>query len=65
MTRWTGPLPEDLMPDGSTLRHLVPPERWPFGPPEDHESACALADVGFFCDCKASAEDDEDFGVSP
>lgn len=71
--RWSGPYERDLAPDGSTLRWSVPAERWPFGPPSFHESGCNLfprgrrdsrggQPGGLFCDCAASAADDEGYG---
>lgn len=62
-TRWTGPLASDLTP-GNTLREPVPPERWPYGPPDFHETCCILHRRGLFCDCKASAADDDQWGAS-
>lgn len=32
----------------------IPPERWPYGPPEVHEDSCHLHENGRFCDCAAS-----------
>lgn len=63
---WTGPRPDELDPVGR-LRVAVPPERWPFGPPDHHEAGCMLHEHGVaaFCDCAASGADDVDFGVSP
>ena len=60
--RWTGPNAEDLMGDGVTLLRPVPPERWPFGLPDEHESCCVLHRGALFCDCKASAADAPEFG---
>lgn len=60
---WTGPLSSDLAADGSTLRAPVPPARWPYGPPDHHETCCRLHDGGLFCDCKASDASDEMFGA--
>ena len=57
--RWTGPLNDDLEDDGSTLRHPVPPERWPFAEPSEHEAGCSLHHGGLFCDCRCSAEEEE------
>lgn len=67
---WIGPLPADLSTDGVTLRCSVPAERWPFGPPSYHETCCNLhpragRPGGLYCDCKASAEDDAEFGGAP
>lgn len=58
MWRWTGPRESDLKPDG-TLRHPVPPERWPFCRPEEHDRGCKLHSGGLYCDCGASAADDD------
>ena len=58
MTTWTGPLDGEIDAMG-TLREPLPPERWPYGPPEDHDACCGLHDGGLFCDCGASSEDDE------
>lgn len=65
-TSWTGPLPSDLDEQGHLFRP-VPPARWPFGPPEWHETCCVLREGGLYCDCKASAASDEDldYGTSP
>lgn len=60
---WMGPEEGDLLPDGSTLRHRVSPERWPHGPPDYHEACCLLFTGGLFCDCAASAADGLDHGV--
>ena len=58
--RWIGPLVSDLEKDGTTLLHSVPPERWPFGPPEAHEDGCWLHQGGLYCDCLASSATDHD-----
>jgi hypothetical protein len=67
MRRWTGPRPSDLEPNGVTLRWSVPSERWPYGPPSAHENCCSLRPPTFgkFCDCKASAADDDEHGEAP
>ena len=57
--QWTGPREEDLAPDGVTLRHPVPPERWPWCLPEEHDRGCKLHRGGLFCDCGASCADDD------
>lgn len=60
MTRhWTGPQDGDLDAEGKTTRDL-PPTRWPYGPPEFHESCCCLfrGGAGAYCDCKASDASD-------
>jgi hypothetical protein len=46
----------------------VPPERWPYGPPDAHETGCNLFphpgnEGGLFCDCAASAADDVENGI--
>lgn len=63
LLRWTGPNDEDFLngKDGS-LRAPIPPERWPYGPPEEHEQGCSLHTGGLWCDCKASASDDTSHG---
>lgn len=61
---WTGPRREDLFPDGVTLVRPVPPERWPYGPPEFHEDCCILRKDGLYCDCKASDAGDIEYGES-
>lgn len=61
---WTGPRDSDLAPNGITLRHPVPPDRWPYGPPSFHEGCCKLHSGGLFCDCKASDASDDDWGAS-
>lgn len=57
--RWTGPRPSDLQKDGTTLKHPVPPERWPFALPSEHDCGCRLHRGGLFCDCGASCADDD------
>lgn len=56
--RWTGPFDTDLNPDGTIKPGGVPPERWPYGPPEAHEPCCILWDGGSYCDCAASDASD-------
>lgn len=56
---WIGPSESDLMPDGTTLKHVVPAERWPFCRPEEHDRGCKLHSGGLFCDCGASCADDD------
>jgi len=34
----------------------IPPERWPYGPPEAHQRCCMLFLGGTYCDCEASDE---------
>jgi len=51
--RWTGPKEGEVDNTGS-LKYPVPPERWPYGPPEAHEDCCNLIEGGLFCDCAAS-----------
>lgn len=55
--QWEGPR-DDEMDSSYTLKHPVPPERWPFGPPETHEDACNLHLGGLYCDCAASAHEE-------
>jgi hypothetical protein len=62
---WTGPLESDLAPDGVSLRHTVPPERWPYGWPDAHEACCSLQRGGPYCDCLASDASDDEHGESP
>lgn len=52
---WTGPTLDDLDSDGMTLLRDVPPERWPFGKPADHELTCGLFRSALQCDCITSA----------
>jgi len=56
--RWIGPREEDLDASGVRLLRPVPPERWPYGPPEDHQDCCGLREGGLFCDCTASSEEE-------
>ena len=59
MSRWTGPLPQDWAPGAEyRLCAPVPPARWPFGPPSDHQECCSLHRSGLFCDCTASDEEE-------
>lgn len=60
--RWTGPRESDLRPGGHELVAPAPPERWPYGPPSFHEAGCSLHARGLFCDCAASAADDDEWG---
>lgn len=61
---WTGPQPEDWDGPGRVrLRAPVPGNRWPYGPPPYHQSCCGLHAGGLFCDCLASAADDEEWGM--
>jgi len=69
---WTGPHESDLKPDGTSLRGPVPPERWPYGPPNYHETCCRLYRMsdqsfegGLYCDCKASDASDTEYGDAP
>ena len=64
---WTGPLDDDLKSDGVSLRGPVPPARWPYCLPEEHQRCCRLHAMhdanrrgGLYCDCAASADDDDD-----
>lgn len=63
MIRWTGPYEGEIDRNGR-LKAPVPPERWPYGPPDLHEVCCILRKGGLFCDCKASscAEENWDWG---
>ena len=63
--RWTGPRDEDWADSTETrLRAPVPPERWPYGPPDAHDDWCMLfgrapsVNAILFCDCSASASED-------
>lgn len=56
---WVGPRESDLRADGVTLRHVVPPERWSFCLPDSHDRYCKLHSGGLYCDCGASATDDD------
>lgn len=58
---WTGPR-EDEIDAAGNLREPVPPERWPYGPPDQHEKCCNLHSDGLYCDCAASAADDYEHG---
>lgn len=59
--RWTGPRDSDFESFCyEKLRAPVPPERWPYGPPDAHEECCILHEGGLYCDCAASAADEED-----
>ena len=59
MTRWIGPREGEIDAIGR-LRAPVPPERWPYGPPEAHEDDCHLQRGGLWCDCGASDASTED-----
>lgn len=53
--KWAGPKPGDWADKLRTvLAAPVPPERWPWGPPDQHEDPCTLHRGGLFCDCAAS-----------
>lgn len=57
---WTGPIDGDETHEGSgELRTPVPPERWPYGPPDHHETVCVLHEGGLYCDCLASDQSDD------
>lgn len=61
MSRWTGPRDSDWStPARERLRAPVPADRWPYGPPDEHQEGCILHEGGLFCDCAASAADSED-----
>jgi hypothetical protein len=49
---WIGPLP-------------IPPERFPYCAPEEHEVGCTLREGGRFCDCAASDASDDDLSSAP
>lgn len=57
--RWTGPREHEIDALGR-LRDQVPPDRWPYGPPEAHEDGCYLHRGGLWCDCAASDASSED-----
>lgn len=62
---WTGPRPNEIGPTGQLL-FPVPPERWPYGPPDFHQKSCTLFDhggEGLFCDCAASDASDVEWGA--
>ena len=57
---WWGPRDDDWEDDSQlTLKEGVPPERWPHGPPEDHQDGCSLHNGGLYCDCSLSSSEDE------
>ncbi len=59
--RWTGPVDGDYANAMQTeLKAPVPPERWPYGPPDAHEDCCLLHCAGLYCDCLASDASTED-----
>lgn len=62
MSTWTGPLDRELTPHRDKLLAPVPPERWPYGPPEVHQPACILHGGGLYCDCAASDASDVEWG---
>lgn len=43
-------------------QHLERAYAWPYGPTSFHEDCCVLRSGSSYCDCKASAADDEDHG---
>jgi hypothetical protein len=54
---WTGPKKKEIDARHQWLGAMpIPPERWPYGPPEAHQPACILHTGGKFCDCTASEE---------
>lgn len=57
--KWTGPLKSDMDRARTKLVKPVPPERWPYGPPDEHSDWCFLHEGGLYCDCAASSEEDE------
>lgn len=58
--RWTGPIAGDMNGGETALLQPVPGERWPYGPPDEHEDGCHLREGGLYCDCLASSSEDED-----
>jgi len=53
--RWRGPTEgKDYSNDP------VPPEEWPYGPPEIHQDICLLFEGKDYCDCEASDTSTED-----
>ena len=60
--QWTGPRLGELDGDGRLLVEL-PPERWPFCVPSEHQTGCLLrmngAVAGNYCGCDASDASDE------
>jgi hypothetical protein len=53
--RWSGPREEDWENHHRLrLKQPVPPERWPYGPPDWHQDCCFLHSGGLYCDCEAS-----------
>ena len=61
-TCWRGPQIGDHAGDGLTLLRRVPPERWPFGAPEQHQRVCCLFAGGLYCDCAAGDASELDWG---
>ena len=59
--RWKGPR-EDEIDNLDRLRAPVPPERWPYGPPDLHEDDCRLQRGGLWCDCAASDASADEYG---
>lgn len=59
---WTGPRDGEIDNLGR-LRAPVPPERWPYGPPDLHEDDCRLQRGGLWCDCAASDASDDECGA--
>lgn len=58
--RWTGPQDGDVDAFDEAIDPPLPPERWPYGPPEFHQSCCRLFGDGKLCDCAASSSNEED-----
>lgn len=57
---WTGPREDDLESGThDVLRAPVPPERWPYAHADEHDAGCNLRAGGLFCDCSASATDED------
>lgn len=61
--RWTGSHDDGTGQDIAAREVPLPPERWPYGPPDAHQSCCLLYEGGRYCDCAASAADDLEWGI--
>jgi hypothetical protein len=61
---WTGPDEGELNDALEWVGQLpIPPHKWPYGPPDVHDSCCTLAEGGRFCDCEASDSGPEVSGL--